>query len=249
MNPARVRALRIAPVKGLATVMRPEVWLGHAGVAGDRRLFLLRADGSVVTLRRLPTLAQVVPSLDLDAGTIAVRLPDGTVARSDLAGAGEEVAASLFGRDRSGRVLAGAAADALSAYVGEPLRLVLGEPGIGWDEGPVSIISRASVDAVGPPPGGPDPTRYRMLVELDGLPAYAEDAWVGRRVRLGEAVVEVSHALDRCVVVNASPVTGEQDWAGLKTLAAVRGQLTLGVIATVAEPGVVAVADAAEVLP
>ena len=43
-------------------------------------------------------------------------------------------------------------------------------------------------------------------------------------MRLGEAVVEVTHALDRCVVVNASPATGEQDWAGLKTLAALRSQ-------------------------
>ena len=247
-----VSALRVAPVKGLACVERSTVDLGPTGVAEDRRLFLLRADGSVVTLRRYPQLGRVVPDLDLVAGMLTVRLPDGNTARSEVGDAGEPVQAHLFGKDRTGHVVPGAVAEALSDFLAEPVRVVWASgTGVGWDEGPVSLISRASMATVGTPAeDGRGSARYRMLVEVDGCGPYAEDAWVGRRWHLGGADVEVSHPLDRCVVINAGPVTGAPDWPGLKTLATVRGphQLTLGVIATVLRPGPVSLGDAVDPL-
>ena len=242
-----VKTLRVAPVKGLGSLTRPEVYLETGGVAEDRRLFLLRADNSVVTLRRYPQLGRVVPDLDLSAGTLTVRLPDGTTGRSDVADAADPVRAHLFGKDRTGHVLPGAVAEALSDFLGEPVRVVWASgTGVGWDEGPVSLISRASTATVETPADdGVGAARYRMLVEVDGCEPYAEDAWIGQRWRLGGAEIAISHALDRCVVINASPVTGTVDWPGLKTLAAVRGprQLTLGVIATVVRPGPVSLGD------
>lgn len=236
-----------APVKGLAALACSEVYVDADGVAEDRRLFLLRADGSVVTLRRFPSLARVVPDLDLPTKTLTVVLPDGTSASTGLGSLAEPVSAVLFGKTRAGHVLPGPVADALSDFVGEPLRLVwAGGPGVGWDEGPVSLISRASIQTVGTPhDDGRGATRYRMLIEVDGCEAYEEDTWVGGRWQLGTAEVEVSHRLERCVVINGSPVTGEQDWAGLKTIAARRGprQLTLGVIAIVVQPGLVRLGD------
>ena len=58
---------------------------------------LLHADGAVVTIRRHPELVQVVPDLDLAAGTISVRLPDGTVACSPLGEARAPVSSTLSG--------------------------------------------------------------------------------------------------------------------------------------------------------
>lgn len=241
-------SLSTAPVKGLAALARTQVYVDVDGVAEDRRLFLLRADDSVVTLRRFPGLARVVPDLDLQAKTLTVAFPDGTSVSTGLNGVTERVSAALFGKTRAGRVLPGPVAAALSDFVGEPLRLVWASgPGVGWDEGPVSLISRASIRTVGTPhDDGRGATRYRMLVEVDGCEAYEEDTWVGGRRQLGAAEVEVSHRLERCVVINGSPVTGELDWPGLKTIAAHRGprQLTLGVIATVVQPGLVRLGDA-----
>src|SRR3954469_23284434 len=84
-----VDALTIAPVKALAAVRRIAVRLDSDGVAEDRRLFLLRPDGTVATQRRHPTLTAVVPDLDLDGRSISVTFPDGTVATSDLQPHGE----------------------------------------------------------------------------------------------------------------------------------------------------------------
>ena len=124
--------------------------------------------------------------------------------------------------------------------------------GLGWDEGPVSILGLASAAAVATPPDRQDhgaltTERYRMLIEVEGSAPFEEDSWVGQPVRIGEVVVRVTHALERCVVINHHPRTGVKDWPGLKTLVARgRTQLTLGVIAQVEQTGVVRVGDPVE---
>ncbi|HET6627097.1 MAG TPA: MOSC N-terminal beta barrel domain-containing protein, partial [Nocardioidaceae bacterium] len=243
--------LRIAPVKALATISPDRVFLDTEGVAEDRRLFLVHADGAVVTQRRHPRLTGVVPDLDLAQQRLTVTFPDGTTATSELSAVGEHVSTTLFGKDRAGRVVPGAVADTLSQFAGVPMRLVLAQAtGVGWDEGPVSLIAQASVQAAGPPagPGSSVSGRFRMLLEVDGTEAYAEDSWVGHRLVIGDAVLRVTHPLERCVVINHSPVTGRQDWPGLKTLVARRGRVTLGVIADVEQPGGISVGDTAEVI-
>lgn len=244
----RVAALRVAPVKALSAVYRASVSLEAQGVAEDRRLFLVDADGAVVTLRRHPELTRVVPDLDLAGQTLTVALPDGVGATSTLTSTGEELRSRLFGKDRSGRLVAGPVADALSDYAGEPVRLVLADrTGVGWDEGPVSLLGRASAGAVGTPADDPVPVtaRFRMLVELEGSGPFEEDSWIGRHLRLGQALVRVTHPLQRCVVINHSASTGRKDWDGLRMLAASRGRdrLSLGVIAAVVEPGAVRIGD------
>ena len=251
-----VVALRVAPVKALATVQPHSVLLSRQGVAEDRRLFLLEQNGAVATLRSHPSLTQVVPELDLGEGRLSVRMPNGEIATSDLDRTEERVSARLFGKERNGHVVPGPVASALSSFVAAPLRLVLADTtGVGWDEGPVSIVGQASVLATrAPAAGGTPAARFRMLVELDGIAPYEEDSWVGRVVRIGDAVLRVEHPLGRCLVINRSPDSGEVDWAGLKALSALRGEgrvdgtTTLGVIATVETPGEVSVGDTAVVL-
>ena len=248
-----VARLQVVPVKGLAALPRQQVHLGVDGVAEDRRLLLLRADGAVATMRRFPELVSVVPDLDLANGTLTVTLPGGRSAVSDLGSAGDLVTSHLYDRDRPGRVVPGAVSEALSGLVGEPLRLVLTERvGLGWDEGPVSLLGRASAAAVATPPDRDHDAlsteRYRMLIEVEGSAPFEEDSWVGRRVRIGQALIRVTHALERCVVINHHPRTGATDWAGLKTIVARRGrdQLTLGVIARVDQTGVIRVGEPVE---
>lgn len=240
---AVVSTLRVVPVKGLATVARDYVCIDQHGVAEDRRLFLLDDGGSVVTLRSHPRLVQVVPDLDLDRGVISLTLPDGRRASSPLDEAGAPVQAHLYGKDRAGRVLDGDVADALTVMAGERVRLVVADrTGVGWDEGPVSILGRASAEAVG---GERDRARYRMLVEVDGADPYEEDSWVGQEVQLGTAKVRVTHQLQRCAIITQSPATGDKDWEGLHALASTRGRdlLCLGVIAEVVTPGRVSLGD------
>jgi len=216
-------------------------------------MYLLRPDNSVVTLRGHPELTRVLPDLCLAQGRLTVTFPDGATATSPLTPTGEKIHSALFGKARSARLVPGPVAEALSEYVAEPLRLVLADrTGVGWDEGPVTVLGRASADAMAAPAvGDASPSeRFRMLVEVDTTEAYEEDSWVGHQVRLGAALVHVTHRLERCVVINHSPATGLKDWDGLKRLADRRGrdQITLGVIAAVDQPGEVRVGDPVEVL-
>ena len=243
-----VAALRVAPVKGLASVLRDTVHIDRHGVAEDRRAFLIDAQGAVVTLRQHPALITVTPELDLgDADVLRITLPNGNAASTPLGDVAEGVHAHLYGKDRRGRLLPGEVADALSDVAGEPLRVVVADvTGVGWDEGPVSLLGRASAQAVS---GTRDTARYRMLIEIDGTQPYEEDSWVGHQIDIGAARLRVTHLLGRCVIITQSPQTGEKDWEGLHALAALRGpDLCLGVIAEVVAPGTVSVRDRVTVL-
>lgn len=247
-----VSRLQIAPVKSLASVTVPRVYVDREGVAEDRRLYLLGQDGRVVTLREHPQLSQVVPTLDLARATLEIVLPDGSLGTARLDELGEPVTATLFGKDRPGRVVKSGLTDHLSDYVGEPLRLVLADrTGTGWDEGPVSLVSRASMAALEPPgDAASQARRFRMLLEVEGAGVFEEDTWTGSRVAVGEAVLRISQPLGRCVIITQPPEADGTAWPGLKRLAAERGaeRLSLGVVADVELPGAVALGDAVELL-
>jgi uncharacterized protein YcbX len=93
-----------------------------------------------------------------------------------------------------------------------------------------------------------------MNFGIDGLSEHEEDGWVGRRVRLGDAIVEPQGNVGRCAVTTQNPDTGAPDLDTLKALADYRGdvetteRLPFGVHATVAQPGPVRVGDTVEPL-
>jgi uncharacterized protein YcbX len=123
--------------------------------------------------------------------------------------------------------------------------------------GAVTVISRASLERLGSEAGvsGPvDGRRFRMLLEIEGVEAHEEDAWIGRRVAIGDAVVAPVGDVGRCAVTTKNPDTGEGDLDTLGTLAAYRPEgrtepLPFGVHAAVVQPGRVRVGDAVRPVP
>jgi uncharacterized protein YcbX len=115
----------------------------------------------------------------------------------------------------------------------------------------VSIISEASVADLARTGGieALDSRRFRMLFEIGGVGAYAEDAWVGRDVRVGAAVVHPLGNVGRCAVTTCDPQTGERDFDTLGVLATYRREirttepLPLGVVGDVVTTGRVRVGD------
>ena len=90
-----------------------------------------------------------------------------------------------------------------------------------------------------------------MLIELDGVEAYAEDGWCGRRFRLGGAVLLLGQRVHRCVMTNLAPDTGDNDFDTLTALAQHRKvgtELLLGVYGDVERPGRIEIGDAAELI-
>jgi uncharacterized protein YcbX len=93
-----------------------------------------------------------------------------------------------------------------------------------------------------------DGRRFRMLIHAAGCEPHEEDAWIGRRVRVGEALVSLRGAVARCAITTRDPATGERDLDTLRLIRSYRGlnakgQLDFGVYGEVEEPGRVRVGD------
>jgi uncharacterized protein YcbX len=89
-----------------------------------------------------------------------------------------------------------------------------------------------------------DAARFRPTLVVETDEPYAEDTWLGREVRVGEATLRVGVPIPRCAVIDINPGTGERDVRLLKTLASHRplnraGEPAFGVFAEVVTPGTV----------
>jgi MOSC domain-containing protein len=255
----RVVRISIAPVKALHVVNPEAVDLAPTGVAGDRRFWLVDATGRLVNDKRRSQLLRVHVDWDEARRSLGLEFPDGR--RVDgIVEPGEPVEATLYDRPHPSRAVPGPWEEALSDYVGEPLRLLWSESGAvdrGVGGGAASIVSRASLERLREEArvdGPVDGRRFRMLFEIDGVEAHEEDEWLGRRVAIGDAVVAPVGNVGRCAVTTKNPDTGEIDLDTLGTLAGYRREgrtepLPFGVHAAVVQPGPVRVGDAVRLVP
>ncbi len=250
---ATVSRLSIAPVKGLALVHPEEVVLEREGVVENRRFYLIDEEGERFALLRWGPLVQVGAEYDDGAGRLTLRFPDGGVTEGEVE-LGEAIVTDFYGRPVPGRVVRGPWAEALSAFAERPLRLVRSdEPGAAVDRrrGAVSVVSDASLDELARRSGRDevDARRFRMLIGVDGLAPHEEDTWLGRRVRIGEALVDLVGRVARCAITTQSPDTGERDFDTLRAIKEYRGVrdkgIDFGIFGEVVEPGRVRVGDAA----
>lgn len=250
-----VDSIAVAPVKGLGLNHPDSVDVTATGVHGDRRYAMTDARGNLANAKRFSSLMRVHATGADDPESLVLHLPDGTTVGGAVE-LGEPLDVVFYGEPRPARLVLGDFAAALSDLAGEPLRLVRLPDGAAIDrpgEGAVSLQSRASLDALAREAAVPAPVdgrRFRMTFTLAGASEHEEDAWRGRHVRIGEAVVVPEGNIGRCVVTTLDPDTGLHDLDTLKTLARYRGALPateplpFGVHARVLQPGRVRVGDA-----
>jgi uncharacterized protein YcbX len=195
---------------------------------------------------------------EVEDGRLLLRFPDGTEVGAEV-DVGERLVTSFFGRPVEGRLLEGPWSDALSEYVGRPLRLARTErEGDGVDRGRMAgatLVSKGSLEALERAAGETEPVdgrRFRMTIGIDGVEPHAEDDWIGTQVRVGEAKVAVREHVGRCAVTTLDPDRGVRDLDTLGVISAYRGHvqtrepIPFGVWCEVVEPGRVAVEDPVE---
>lgn len=239
---ARVARINVTPVKSLRLHHPNEVVLGADGAAEDRRFLLVDDGRRLYNGKRDTTLVRSSASWDARERRLGITLPDGSLVEERV-GRDGPAAVEVYGRLVRGHRVVGPWADALSDLVGRSLTLVERDDGA-WatDSRPATLVSRASVGLI-----DGDGRRFRMLFELDGLEALAEEPWGSRRIRLGSATLLVGVPTPRCAVPSASPDTGVRDRDVLRELiekrGPVEGEPCLGVYAEVLEPGTVRVGD------
>ena len=252
---ATVAWISVTPVKGLALRQLEACELTELGVAGDRQFFLVDENDRLVNSKGLGALQQIVARFE--EGGLALDFPDGTTVAKQV-GLDGSLDAPFWGVTVPVRVVDGPWSEAISEFAGRGLRLVRA-PGPATDRmrrGAATLLGTASLEAMARVFGidAVDGRRFRMNFGIDGLEAHEEDSWLGRRVRLGEAVVVPQGNVGRCAVTTQNPETGKPDLDTLKALVAYRGEiestepLPFGVHAAVAEAGRVKLGDPVEPL-
>jgi uncharacterized protein YcbX len=244
-----VVGLALTPVKGTRLQAVERIDLLRTGARGNRRFFVVDELDRMVNSKTLGEL-QTVVSECLD-DQLRLTFPDGSAVHAEVT-LGEPVSARFFSRTVEGRALRGPWGAALSEHLGQAVRLVEAEGSV--DRGPrgaASLISRASLAQLAEVASEPsvDPRRFRMLIEIDGVAANAEDAWVGRSVRVGDAVIRWCGHVGRCLITSRDPDTGVIDLPTLDILGDYRRELNtteplpFGIYGEVAREGSVSVGD------
>jgi MOSC domain-containing protein len=228
----RITALHSYPVKGCHRlehdVARVEPW----GLAGDRRWMMVDADGVGITQRDTPRLTQLTarprpgglrlsapgrPDLDLaepvDGPEEFVRVfrskPPVPARVAEKAWSSEFLgrdARLVWQADPRGRTIEEKALDTdrVSLADGYPLLLA--------NEASLDDLNRwLGADAV-------PMTRFRPNLVVAGAAAWAEDTWIGRRLRVGEVTFRAAKSCARCVVTTIDQETGVKSRQPLRAL-------------------------------
>jgi uncharacterized protein YcbX len=227
----------------------------EVGVVEDRRFFLTDDANRLVDRLIVGPLVRISTHTDAAGTTLWMRFPDGTVIEDEV-GLGEPVETPIHGRTGVGRVVIGPWAEAIASFAGRPIRVIrCDRPGGTRRGNPTSIISDGSLRELAHHAGveSVDGRRFRMLIDLEDAEPHEEDTWIGHRIALGDAVLQVTKPDARCAITTQDPETGSRDLDTLRTLIAYRGlregkHADFGVLADVAQPGRIRVGDPVTVL-
>ena len=230
----QVSALYRYPLKGFAPVECNALSvLAEGRIAGDRVLAFRFANSSVVGDGWATKHEHVALVNTPGLARLQVRF-DHAEQRLRIAAAGSVLAHEALSEEGRDRIAA-----AVQRFVLElpenpltshrerlPLRLI----GDGRtpryqdsEAGHVTLHSRESLAAVAEAAGDPALTeiRFRSNVAVEGLRAWEEQEWLGRRARIGEVTFRVVRPKTRCLATHANPQTGERDLPILKVLKSV----------------------------
>ena len=221
------------------------------GLPYDRHWALARPDGGAVNtsgwmpkshflvLVREHALALVKSRFDEATGRFCFEAPDGLHAEGKLS--------TTDGRN----AIAGAMAKHLGLDDSGIPTLVEAQD-IGYfdtTKGPVSILNMESLRALEKLVGEKiDPVRFRMNLMVEGLNAWAETLWPGKRVKIGECVLEITENTGRCKATHVNPDTGELDIKVMHALKEHYGHTQMGVYAVVVEGGAIKAGDSFSLL-
>ena len=228
----RLAGLSRYPVKSLVGEDLDSVMVEERGLMGDRLWSVRDPDGKLGSgkttrrFRRMDGLLELAARYDGE--TPVVTFPDGRLLRGDDP----------------------ALPDALSGHLGRPVSFAREHDVSHFDEGPVHLVTTASLARVSEVHGFPvDPRRLRPnLVIATDETGYVEESWVGRRLTVGDQVVlAVRGVMPRCVMVTLPQRGLPPDGQLLKTVSD-DSDLCLGVVVDVVTPGAVAVGDEVVVL-
>ncbi len=224
----RIASVHTYPVKGGHRLDHDAARVEPWGLESDRRWIVVDPEGIGITQRQVPALTGLHP-LPYDGGLIlrAAGRPDLDVPEP-VDGPKEFIRVFKVKSEVPGRIATGAT-EWITEFLGRPARLVwqadptgrtievnaLDSDRVSFADGyPLLLANTASLDALNDwlVEGGDGPvpmTRFRPNLVVTGAPAWAEDDWLGGRLRIGELTFRAAKACSRCVVTTTDQETGE----------------------------------------
>ena len=251
----RAHALLDCETGKLASAKDPRLWAGLLGLqaayvgeaAAGAPLVLERAGGARIRSDEPGVSDWLSDSVGRRVQLVATTAPPAKAAYDDVWPDIDGLAPQSFiDATRTGVTESGHAVSTL------PVGLLA--PGTFQDLAPITLMTMSSLRAAeGQHPASRwDPHRFRsnLLVESDGE-GFAENDWVGRRLALGDVVLEVIAPTPRCVMTTLAQPGLPNDPEILRTIARhnridFKGSgrfACLGVYASVVQAGRVAVGD------
>ncbi len=114
----------------------------------------------------------------------------------------------------------------------------------------IAINSLSSHQMVADQLNAPDLSihRWRGNIWVEGTTPWAELEWIGTRIRVGDAELNVTQPITRCKATMANPDTGARDLDTLGALEAGWGHTDFGVYAEVTKAGTIKPGDTVEVI-
>lgn len=182
-----VLSLHRFPVKSMAGEAADALAVDEHGVEGDRRYAVWFRGGRRLTARAAPRM--LAWRATLNGGLPHVTGPDGREYAWDSALEG-----------------------ALGAYLEKDVALVQDPDGLQDVQATLLVTTEASRRRLEEELGmAIDVRRFRTNVHVDlaGVEPFAESGWEGRRIRVGDAELEILHPCDRCAITIHDPETLE----------------------------------------
>ena len=237
---AVVREVGFAPVKGTRHLALDHVDLDELGARGDRAFCLVDEERRrVLRTVQHPSLMGIVVRTYDDG--LALTLPDGERADGPATASGETITCDYWGRQVDLQLTEGPHAELISIQLRRDVRLARAPRGGVVFGDPVTVVTTASLDAL-----GADAARFRPTLVLETDEPWLEDSWLGRELEVGDAVIRVGGPVPRCAVIDHHPESGAKDARLLMALVGTRptnraGEPMFGVYATVTRTGRVTV--------
>ncbi len=229
MSQIRVKQLFIHPVKGLSPhlVQSVDLKIGH-GIPGDRAFALMYQNGKSENYPngQVPWMKKHNFAMQNDWHSLAGLdcTYDAATSMLSIKRKGVELLQAdtntLTGRDRistffTGYLCASYPSQGAKQRYSQPLQLV-GDYNItrypDREIADISLVSQASIDHLCELSGKfIDVRRFRPNIVVEGIPAWSEFDWVGRQIQIGDATIEITARINRCLNIDVNPETGDRD--------------------------------------
>ena len=240
------------PVKGLTPEHLTETALTPGRcIPWDRAFALKQGDAALdlehphwlpksnfMCLAKNPAAAALQMVFDEDEGQLCLTGPTGSLTASPFTPEGQEALTSYL--------IAFLGPEARYGTQGEAPRFHFfpGHSFCDKDTQLISLIGLASLQALEQQVHAPrDKRRFRANIYLEGSPAWAEFSWVGAKLAIGTAEVEVKERIRRCAATMINPDTAQRDANPVQELRTHFGHTDLGIFAKVTKAGLIRPGD------